>query len=109
VADEHGPDAHEHDQGHDHDHHAPEHDQGHDHDHHAHEHEHHEHRPMEYGEAVEQFRADKDEYFKTGDRSPIPAAEREAFTGLAYYPVDTAYYFEDRTLEPHTGDEPSRF
>ncbi len=91
-------DEHEH---HDHD----AHDHGHDHQ----EHEHHEHRPMEYGEAVAQFRADKDAYFKTGDRSPVPAAEREAFTGLAYYPVDPAYYFEDRKLEPYAGDEPSQF
>jgi uncharacterized protein (DUF1684 family) len=82
----------------------------HDHDHtHEHEHEHHEHRPMEYAEAVEQFRADKDKYFKTGEGSPIPVGEREAFTGLPYYPVDPAYYFEERKLEPYTGDEPSHF
>ena len=82
----------------------------HDHDHdHTHEHEHHEHRPMEYAEAVAQFRADKDAFFKAAPGSPVPAGEREAFTGLPYYPVDEAYCFEERTLEPYTGDEPSHF
>jgi hypothetical protein len=87
----------------------PDHD-AHDHDHeHHHEHEHHEHRPMAYAEAVEQFRADKDAFFKTDPRSPIPAGERGALSGLPYYAVDEAYRFEDRTLEPYTGDEPSHF
>ena len=81
----------------------------HDHAHHDHEHEHHAHRPMEYAEAVQQFRTDKDAFFKAAPGSPIPAGEREAFTGLPYYPVDPAYYFEERTLEPYTGDEPSHF
>ena len=40
-------------------------------------------------------------------RSPIPVAEREAFTGLPYYPVDASYYFEDLRLEPYAGSEPS--
>ncbi len=88
-----------------HDHSAHDHDHEHEHEHH----EHHEHRPLEYPDAVAQFRADKDEYFKRAPQSPIPAAERDAFTGLPYYPVDTAYYFEDRKLEPYSGDEPSRF
>lgn len=86
--------------------------EGHDHeghDHGEHEHDHHEHRAFTYEEAVAAFREDKDEYFKTGARSPIPAAERDAFAGLPYYPVDGAYAFEDRTLEPYTGDEPSQF
>jgi uncharacterized protein (DUF1684 family) len=80
------------------------HDQG-DHDH---EHDHHEH-SMSYEDAVAQFRQDKDAYFKAADGSPIPVAEREAFTGLPYYPVDPGYYFEDLSLEPYTGDEPSHF
>jgi len=81
----------------------------HEHDHDDHEHHHHEHRPMEYGEAVEQYRADKDEYFKTGPGSPIPAGEREAFTGLPYYPVDPALRFETVNLQPYTGTEPAEF
>jgi uncharacterized protein (DUF1684 family) len=91
---------------HEHDH---DHDQ-HDHDEHAHEHEHHhEHVPVEYTDAVEGYRLDKDEFFKTHPGSPIPAEEREAFEGLPYYPVDEALKFEDVALEPYTGDEPSNF
>ena len=33
-------------------------------------------------------------------RQPDPEAEREAFTGLPYYPVDPALRFEGLTLEP---------
>ena len=81
----------------------------HHHDHEAHEHAHHEHVPVEYKDAVEGFRLDKDEFFKTDPRSPLPESERAAFTGLPYYPVDEALAFEDRVLEPYTGDEPSNF
>jgi hypothetical protein len=79
-----------------------------DHDEHQH-HDHHEHVPVEYKDAVEGFRLDKDEFFKTDPRSPIPEAERAAFAGLPYYPVDEALVFDDRVLEPYTGDEPSNF
>ena len=86
-----------------------------DHEHHEHEqhvHEHHEHDhgpPPTYEEAVDGFRADKDEFFKSDQQSPIPADQREAFTGLPYYPVDTELRFEDLRLEPYTGDEPTTF
>ena len=81
-----------------------------DHEQHNHEHQHeHVHVPVEYKDAVEGFRLDKDEFFKTHAGSPIPAAERAAFTGLPYYPVDEALAFDDRLLEPYTGDEPSNF
>jgi uncharacterized protein len=73
------------------------------------EHHHHEHRPIGYAEAIEAFRAEKDAYFKAGGGSPIPVAEREAFTGLPYYPVDPSLRFEDRRLEPYAGGEPSNF
>ena len=83
------------------------------------EHEHHDHdhdaRPRaprarpELPDAVAQFRADKDDYFKHAPQSPIPTAEREAFTGLPYYPVDESMAFEDLALQPYTGDEPSHF
>jgi uncharacterized protein (DUF1684 family) len=73
-----------------------------------HEH-HHEHVPVEYKDAVEGFRLDKDEFFKTDPRSPLPESERADFTGLPYYPVDEGLAFEDRVLEPYTGDEPSNF
>ena len=74
-----------------------------------HEHHHHEHVPVEYKDAVEGFRLDKDEFFRTMPGSPIPEAERATFTGLPYYPVDEALVFEGRALEPYTGDEPSNF
>jgi len=80
-----------------------------DHDHHEHDHDHHEHRPMDYAEAIEDFRARKDAYFKSGHGSPIPEAEREAFPGLPYYPVDPGLLFDDIKLEPYTGDQPSNF
>ena len=80
-----------------------------DHDHGEHEHHHHEHRPIDYTEAIEGFRAEKDAYFKSSHGSPIPEAEREAFTGLPYYPVDPTLRFEERALGPYTGDEPSNF
>ena len=85
---------------HDHDEHAHDHDHSHEH----HEHDHHEHVPVEYTDAVEGFRLDKDEFFKTRARSPIPEAEREAFTGLPYYPVDEALRFE----EPRSSRTPAR-
>jgi uncharacterized protein (DUF1684 family) len=84
-------------------------DHEHDHDHESHEHDHHEHVPVEYKDAVEGFRLDKDEFFKTDPRSPLPESERAAFTGLPYYPVDEGLAFEDRVLERYTGDEPSNF
>ncbi len=79
------------------------------HDHHDHDHEHHQHEPIDYEGAVEGFRADKDHYFKHGEGSPIPVAERDAFEGLAYFPVDPELRFEERTLEAYAGDEPQRF
>ena len=81
----------------------------HDHDHHDdHDHHHHEH-VLSYPDAVESYREDKDEFYGSDPRSPIPEAERAAFTGLPYYPVDESLRFDDRVLEPYTGDEPSNF
>lgn len=76
----------------------------------THDHEqHHEHVPVAYQDAIEGFREDKDDFFRTNARSPIPGADREAFDGLPYYPVDEALAFEERNLEPYTGDQPSNF
>ena len=69
----------------------------------------HQHEPLEYAAAVEAFRADKDHYFRHGDRSPIPVTEREAFEGLDYFPVDEDLRFDDRPLETYDGSEPQRF
>jgi uncharacterized protein (DUF1684 family) len=81
----------------------------HDHSQHDHEHHQHEHRPIDYTGTIEQFRAEKDAFFKSAHGSPIAVAEREAFTGLPYYPVDPSLRFENRVLEPYTGTEPSNF
>jgi len=98
---EHDHSAHE---GHDHG--DAEHDHGeHDHDHG--EHAGHEH--VAYPEAVAAYRADKDEYFRGAHDSPIPHDQRDAFTGLPYFPVDESLRFEGLTLEPYTGSEPASF
>ena len=76
-------------------------------DHHGHEH--HGHEPLDYVDAVEGFRADKDEFFRTATGSPLPVEDREGFTGLPYYRVDPSLRFEGLRLEPYTGDEPLRF
>jgi uncharacterized protein len=101
----------EHDDDHDHsghDHSAHDHDHG--HDEHEHEHEHHHHDgPHDYVGAVEGFRAEKDAFFKSAPGSPVPPEEREAFSGLPYYPVDVDLVFEGLMLDPYTGNEPTAF
>ena len=77
------------------------------HDHGGHDHAGHEH--VAYPEAVASYRAEKDEFFRTAPDSPIPAAERKAFTGLPYFAVDEDLRFEGLTLEPYAGSEPARF
>jgi uncharacterized protein (DUF1684 family) len=94
--DSHEHDSHEH-ESHGHEHHDHGSDRG---------HEHHEH---SYQAALEGYRKEKDAFFKTSPRSPIPEAEREAFDGLPYYPLDEDLVFEGLGLEPYTGDEPTSF
>ena len=80
----------------------------HDHDHgHDHEHEH-EHGPADYVTEVEAFRADKDAWFRTLS-SPLPHEQRHDFTGLPYFPVEPALRFEELSLAPYAGTEPSAF
>ena len=67
------------------------------------------HHTLSYADAIEQFRADKDAYFRSGAGSPVPAAERAAFAGLPYFPVDEAYIVDGLALLPYEGDEPVRF
>jgi uncharacterized protein len=76
---------------------------------HEHEHKHHHHEHVDYGDAIQAFRDDKDEYFRTGAGSPLPVAERAGFGGLPYFAVDPALRIEGLTLEPYTGSEPARF
>ena len=84
--------------------HAAEHDHA---DEHAHEH-HHE-GPHDYVGAIQQYRAEKDQFFRTAPGSPIPADQRESFTGLPYYPVNVDLVFEGLVPEPYGGDEPTTF
>ena len=87
-----------------------EHDHDHDHEHdHEHDHDHDHEHALSYPDAIESFREDKDDYFGSNPHSPIPESERAAFTGLPYYAVDESLRFDDRTLEPYTGSEPSDF
>ena len=71
-------------------------------------HEHH-HEHIDYGDAVRAFRADKDEYFRTGARSPLPEPARAGFAGLPYFPVNEALRFDGLRLEPYLGSEPTSF
>jgi uncharacterized protein len=71
------------------------------------EHEH--HHTLSYEDAIAQYRADKDEYFRTGGGSPVPVDERPAFAGVPYFPVDERYIVDELSLEPYEGDEPVRF
>ncbi len=59
--------------------------------------------------AIEAHRAEKDEYFRFAPDSPIEPDDREAFPGLAYFPVDPAYRFEGLELGPYEGTEPEIF
>jgi uncharacterized protein (DUF1684 family) len=81
----------------------------HDHDHDDHDHHHHHQPTVSYADAVTELRADKDEFFRTNHHSPVPEAERAAFTGLPYYPIDEALRFEEVVLEPYDGEEPVSF
>ena len=88
-----------------HEHQPPEHVHEMEHQHHEHDHDH-DSEPVDYADAVEAFRRDKDEFFKTGARSPVPVDQRATFEGIPYFPVDEALRFEDLTLQPYTGSEP---
>ena len=80
------------------------------HDGHDHaDHEHHHEGPHDYASAIAGFRAEKDAFFKSAPGSPIPLEERDAFTGLPYYPVDEDLVFEGLTPVPYAGDEPTSF
>ncbi|MFP4589893.1 MAG: DUF1684 domain-containing protein [Halobacteriales archaeon] len=57
----------------------------------------------DWQDALRHQREHKDEYFKSHPHSPIPPAEREAFDGLRYFPIDPDLRFE---LSLHEHDEP---
>ena len=82
------------------------------HDHHDHGHDdhgHHHDADISYADAVRAFRADRDAYYRSGDRSPIPTTERADFAGLPYFDVDESLRFEGLALEPYAGAEPTTF
>ena len=78
--------------------------------HEHHEHEHHEHVPVEYTDAVEGFRLDKDDFFKTNAAQPDPRG-RARRPSPACRTTRSTRRSGSRTvrLEPYTGDEPSNF
>lgn len=43
---------------------------------------------------LERFRANRDEFFRTHEHSPLLPEQRERFTGLRYYPEDPGLRFE---------------
>lgn len=59
--------------------------------------------PENWRKTILRERERKDEFFADHPHSPIPAADRENFDGLAYYPPDPDYLFE---LELDEYDEP---
>ncbi|NWF93892.1 MAG: DUF1684 domain-containing protein [Syntrophaceae bacterium] len=42
---------------------------------------------------VKQWRKERDQFFKTHERSPLSPAERRSFNGLKYYPFNPQYIF----------------
>lgn len=54
-------------------------------------------------QALEEFRREKDAAFREHPRSPIPAAHRATFEGLAYFPPNPDLVF-DVGLEPADGE-----
>lgn len=60
---------------------------------------------LAHEDSVEQHRRQRDEAFRFSDDSPIPAADRATFAGLAYFPISATYKVpanltEDRTADP---------
>lgn len=53
---------------------------------------------------AEEFRAARDELFRTHPQSPIPPDQRGSFTGLRYFPVDAAYRVRARLQGAEPGE-----
>ena len=49
---------------------------------------------MEPNQRLDDFRKHKDEYFASGDHSPLDPAEQEGFKGLRYFSYNPALQFE---------------
>jgi uncharacterized protein (DUF1684 family) len=76
---------------------------------HDHDHDHGEHTHVSYEEAVEAYRRDKDEFYRTSEHSPVPATDRPSFEGVPYFDVDRSIRFDGLPLEPYDGSEPTAF
>ena len=48
---------------------------------------------IEQEQRVKQWRKEKDQFFKTHDRSPLSSVEKKHFNGLKYYPFNPQYVF----------------
>jgi uncharacterized protein (DUF1684 family) len=44
-------------------------------------------------ERVVKWRTERDQFFKTHQRSPLIPEEKKKFKGLKYFPFDSKYYF----------------
>lgn len=54
---------------------------------------------------IERFRTEKDQFFQSGNQSPLTQEQRRHFSGLHYYPENPALNFElvlERNAEPET-------
>ncbi len=47
--------------------------------------------PVSYPDGIATERAEKDEFMRSSDQSPVPAGHRGAFKPLPYYPIDEQY------------------
>ncbi len=54
--------------------------------------------------ALQTFRAEKDEFFRHHDQSPLTAEQKRRFTGLAYFPENAALRFEADVV-PSSGQQ----
>lgn len=69
-----------------------------------------------YAEEIARWRAEKDEFMRASNESPIPAAERGSFAPLAYFPIDEDYRIaaalkviqSDEVIEMDTSDGKKR-
>ena len=47
--------------------------------------------PPDYTQEIAAWRAEKDDFMRSSEESPVPAGERAAFPPLPYYPIDEQY------------------
>lgn len=51
-------------------------------------------KPADYLKKIQEARTEKDNFFKTSKQSPLKEAQKEAFEGLSYFPIDETYKVE---------------